>query len=71
MVNSYMLRDIYKSEDRTKLGTFIGGEVHISDMSTIEFARHRAWRVNQLMNYIIKEAQYGKQPESKDEVGWS
>lgn len=68
MVNSYMLRDIYKSEDRTKLGTFIGREPHITDMSMVEFGRHRAWRVHQLMNYIIQETKYGQHEESKDEM---
>lgn len=69
MVNSYMLRDVWKSEDRTRMGTFVGDRGNpISDMGLIEFSRHRAWRVKQLMDYIINSAKYGEQPESTAEI---
>lgn len=56
LVNSYMTRNVFKP-DMTRYRLF--QESDSKDISGLDFARQKAWRVGGMMKYIVEEVNYG------------
>lgn len=63
-VTSYMSRNVFDC-DATRYHTFSHQDpVHVAP---VEFARHQAWRIRGIMDFVVKKAEFGK--HDADELG--
>lgn len=71
LINSYVSRNVFR-EDLTKYATF--EECDPKHITSLEFARHKAWRATGLMRYIIdgipfpSHRKQGQEEESEHEL---
>lgn len=66
VVTSFMSRNVFDA-DSTRYHTFAHQDP--AAVAPVEFARHQAWRVRGVMDYLIEKAEFGKHgPEELAEV---
>lgn len=59
LVNSFMSTNPF-AEDKTRLATFLRGGFDDGDeIASLEFARHKAWRISGQMQYLLNEVHFG------------
>jgi len=62
MVNSFSRRDCF-APDRTRMCSLRDQAHDPADISNLEYARHKAWRVAGQMKHIIEKVPFGTKPE--------
>lgn len=60
VINSYMSRNVFDA-DSTRYHTF--AERDPEHVSKVEFCRHKAWRVQGMMKYVMDEIEWGTPKE--------